>query len=355
VSGRRRRGGLVGFGFIAERGHVPAYAASEDLEIVAVADVCAARREAAHRALPGARIYEDHRALLGSEGRALDFLDIATPPYAHASIACAALAAGLHVVCEKPLATSAEDARATLLAAERHERVLFSVENYRHAPVIVSVRQLLQAGLIGRVHQVTLSTFRNTHARGAREWNESWRRERRFAGGGIAMDHGSHTFYLAFEWLRAYPTSITASMSSRGPFDTEDTFVGAATFPGGGLASVHLTWAAGIRKVIYTLHGERGAIRVEDDDVEVAVMGEARAEGQGAAWEMKTRKVASSWMDAGHAGWFRAMFRDFVTAMDTKDHVGRSARDALLCIEVVSAAYASAAAESVNRPIRGAE
>ncbi len=350
---RRRRGAIVGFGFIAEKGHVPAYATSEQLEIVAVADLCEARREAAARALPGARIYESHQGLL-RDMRDLDFVDITTPPYAHASIARDALQAGMHVLCEKPLATSVEDARLTIEQAERSRRVLFPVENYKHAPVIVAVRRLLDTGLIGTVHDVTLSTFRNTHARGVKEWNESWRRERRFAGGGVAMDHGSHTFYLAFEWLRSYPTSITAKMRSTGAFDTDDTFVGTATFPTG-LASVHLTWTAGVRKVIYTLHGDRGAIRVEDDDIEVAVMGESQANGAGrTAWEMKTKKVASEWMDAGHAAWFRSMFGQFATAMDRNEHVGRPAIDALRCIELITAAYASAGDGCRERRIGGA-
>jgi predicted dehydrogenase len=247
------------------------------------------------------------------------------------------------VLCEKPLATTVEDARLIIDEALRRKRVLYPVENYRHAPVIIAVRQLLDTGLIGAVHDVTLSTFRNTHARGVKEWNESWRREKRYAGGGVAMDHGSHTFYLAFEWLRSYPTSITAKMRTTPDLDTEDTFVGTATFPTG-MASVHLTWSAGIRKVIYTLHGERGAIRVEDDDIEVAVMGDPPIDGAPGrtGWEMKNKKVASEWMDAGHAAWFRSMFCHFATAMDENEHVGRPAMDALRCIELIATAYRSA-------------
>jgi predicted dehydrogenase len=355
VSGRRRRGAIVGFGFIAEKGHVPAYATSEDLEIVAVVDICAGRREAAAKALPGARIYESYASFLTSEARDLDFVDITTPPYAHASIARAALESGLHVMCEKPLAITVEEVGLTMKQAERNERVLFPVENYKHAPVVVAVRQILEAGLIGTVHDVTMSTFRNTHARGVKEWNESWRREKRYAGGGITMDHGSHSFYLAFEWLRSYPTSISAKMRTSAPFDTEDTLVSSVTFPTG-LATVHLTWTAGVRKVIYTIHGDRGAIRVEDDDIEVAVMGEPQPAAPGAipkstAWDLKTKKVASEWMDAGHAGWFRTMFPEFVTAMDRREIIGKPAQNALRCLEVITTAYESANDESRERRI----
>src|SRR6185437_2589392 len=137
----------------------------------------------------------------------------------------------------------------------------------------------------GQVRLVTLQTFRNTHAKGVDEWRRDWRRQHRYSGGGIAMDHGSHTFYLAFDWLGAFPTSITAKMSATAGFDTEDNFSCSMDFPNGGTATAHLTWTAGVRKVIYTIHGERGAVRVEDDDVEVAVMN-AGQRGQ-TSWQMR--------------------------------------------------------------------
>ena len=341
MSAPRRRGAIVGYGFIAEHGHMPAYAAVGNLEIVAVADVCAARRDAAHRALPDARIYEDHLTLLAREEKGLDFVDVATPPYVHAAVASAALESGLHVLCEKPLATTVDDARALIQLAGRSKRVLLPAHNYKHAPVIKAVRQVLDSGLIGSVHAVTLSTFRNTHARGVPEWNADWRRQKRYSGGGIAMDHGSHTFYLAFEWLRTYPTSISARMITKEAFDTEDTLVSTLMFPTG-MATAHLTWTAGIRKVIYTLHGERGAIRVEDDDVEIAIMGD-RAGGTGpTTWELRTERISSAWMDAGHSKWFESLLLQFSAAMDQGDYAGREAVDALHCIEVIAAAYESA-------------
>ncbi len=338
----KRRGAVIGYGFIAEHGHMPAYKDSE-LEIVALADVCAARRELAAKALPGVRIYEDHESLIAKE-RDIEFVDVTAPPYAHARIAEAALAAGLHVICEKPLATKAEDARALLALAEKQKRVLFPSHNYRHAPVIKAVRQVIDAGLIGKVHYVTLDTFRNTHARGVREWNENWRRQKKYSGGGIAMDHGSHTFYLAFEWLRSYPTAITAKMSHAAGADTEDSFSSTITFPTG-TAVAQLTWTAGIRKVIYTVHGDKGAIRVEDDDVEVAIMGQPSnpIDSGRVTWEMKKERVSSDWMDASHVTWFGSLFERFNTAIEERDYVGKDARDALACIELITAAYASAA------------
>jgi predicted dehydrogenase len=346
---RPLRGAIVGYGFISEHGHVPAYALAgpREFDIVAVADSCAARRERAHAALPRARIYEGHEQLLDAERGRVDFVDVTTPPCDHARIARAALTHGLHVLCEKPLATTAEDARSMLALAREVRRVLLPCHNYRHAPVIRTVRRLLDRGLLGAVRLVTLQTFRNTHARGVDDWRPDWRRERRFAGGGIAMDHGSHTFYLAFDWFGAYPTAITAKTSTLGPYDTEDNVACALTFPSG-TATAHLSWTAGVRKVVYTIHGERGAVRVEDDDVEVAL-----SHGEPGVWETTRERIASAWMDASHVGWFHSLFDELATAIRTSDVTNHEAESSVRCVELITDAYASAQDGSRERRLRG--
>jgi predicted dehydrogenase len=350
--GRPLRGAVVGYGFIAERGHLPAYAGREPhqapLEIVAVADICPERRARARAALPSARVYDDHASLLEAEREYLDFVDITTPPCDHARIAHAALDRGLHVLCEKPLSTNVADARALCDHARKAKRVLYPCHNYQHAPVIRAVDRAIDAGVIGQVNLVTLQTFRSTHARGAPEWHTDWRRDLRFSGGGVAMDHGSHTFYLAFAWLGAYPEAITAKMSTQGPYDTEDNFTCAVTFPRG-MASAHLSWTAGIRKVIYTVHGPHGAIRVEDDDLEIAAM--ERAPDGSVTWKRRKHRVSSNWMDPSHVIWFRSLLDQFAAAIEARRYVGREAEDALRCVELITTAYASAREGSRELPL----
>ena len=228
---RPLQGALIGFGFIAEKGHVPAYLAAADaFEIVAVAEICAARREKAKLVLPKARIYPDVKTLLAAEAKNLDFVDIATPPCDHAAIAHAAFEHGLQCLREADcdLGRRREaDAR----PRRAREAVFFPSHNYKHAPVIKAIRKVLETEELGRIHLVTLDTFRTTHAKGVAEWQPDWRRVRKTSGGGIAMDHGSHTFYLAFEWLAAQPTAIAAKMSNLSTFDTEDNFNCTVTFP----------------------------------------------------------------------------------------------------------------------------
>ncbi len=341
------QGALIGFGFIAEKGHVPAYlAAPEQFAIVAVADICAARRERARQVLPHARIYPDTKTLLAAEARNLDFVDIATPPCDHAAIAHVAFEHGLHVFCEKPIATSGADARAMIDHAEKAKRVFFPSHNYKHAPVIKAIREVLESGELGPIHLVTLDTFRTTHAKGVAEWQPDWRRSRKTSGGGIAMDHGSHTFYLAFDWLASQPTSITAKMSNLSSFDTEDNFSCTVTFPTG-IAVAQLTWNSGFRKVIYTIHGANGAIKVEDDEVEIH---RKRATG---TIEVEKRSCASHWMDASHAEWFKALQAQFVQAIHTSTWVGQEARDAAMCVQLIETAYASARADGKTFSLTG--
>jgi predicted dehydrogenase len=351
---RPLKGAVVGYGFISERGHVPAYAmygANAPLQITALADTCAARREKARADLPGVRVYETHGELLEKEAGRLDFVDVTTPPCDHATIAHAALDRGLHVLCEKPLTTTVEEARGLLDHARRARRVVFPCHNYKHAPVIKTVRRILDQGTIGKVRLVTLQTFRNTHAKGVTDWRTDWRREKKYSGGGIAMDHGSHTFYLAFDWLGANPTAISAKMSTLGDFDTEDNLACAITFPEG-TASAHLSWTAGMRRVIYTIHGERGAVRVEDDDVETTV---AHAAPDGSIrWETMREKIASNWMDASHTAWFRSLFDQFLAAVAVGDYVSKEALTSLRCVELITTAYASAENGSKELPLGAA-
>lgn len=348
------RGGLVGYGFIMERGHAAAYrqhtGATEHVDIVAIADVSPERRALAQRHFPKARVYADHRTLLENERGTLDFCDIAAPPSDHAAIAHAALDARLHVLCEKPLATSVEEARGMLRHAEAARRVIYPGHNYKHAPVVKEVRAIIESGRIGPVHLVTLQTFRNTHAKGVSAWRPDWRRERRTSGGGIAMDHGSHTFYLAFEWLRSYPTAITARMETLGPHDTEDEFMCSLTFPTG-IASAHLSWNAGVRKVLYTIHGSKGAVRVEDDALEIAT--KVNKPGGEIGWEFERQAIASDWMDSSHVNWFSSLFGGFQAAIAARDFVGHEAREAFLCVQLIATAYASARAGSRTLPLGG--
>ena len=338
------KGAIVGFGFIAGKGHYPAYAARNDVEIAAIADVCPARLDAARAAAPKARLYSSWREMLDRE-TGLDFVDVCTPPDAHAGIALAALARGAHVLCEKPLTTSTAQALELLRAAREHRRVVFPAHNYKHAPVVKFALDTIRGGRLGKIRAVTLNTFRTTHAKGVPEWRTDWRRDRKTSGGGIAMDHGSHSFYLTFAWLGSLPTHVTAkTLTLDRQWDTEDNLNAVLTFPNG-YAHCFLTWTAGVRKVVYSLQGTDGALVIDDDDWELTTgvsSGKPRVE---------KGSIASHWMDASHTQWFDSLFDQFKAAMQSGDLVGRELREAVACVQIIETCYRSSAEGSRELPL----
>lgn len=330
TSSKKKKGAIAGFGFISGKGHFPAYLQRTDVEICAIADLSTDRRNYIQTHHPQVRVYETAHQLLEKE-KELDFLDISTPPVDHAPLALMALEKGLHVLCEKPLTSTLAEAEELLKAAKRFKRVVFPCHNYKHAPVVKTVNEIIEKGEIGEVHGLTLNTFRTTHAKGVQEWKTDWRREKNISGGGIAMDHGSHTFYLTFLWHKAFPTAVTAKMFSVSPhWDTEDNFSCVLTFPKG-YANAHLTWTAGVRKVIYTVQGAEGAITIDDDDIQVATH------------QAGTRRfqIQSHWNDASHVQWFNSMFDQFLKEIDQENWINQDLKEAYFCIQLIEKAYQS--------------
>jgi predicted dehydrogenase len=217
-------------------------------------------------------------------------------------------------------------------AARTHRRVVFPAHNYKHAPVVKFAREVIESGRIGTVRAVTLNTFRTTHAKGVKEWNTDWRRDKKLSGGGIAMDHGSHSFYLTFAWLGTLPTRVTAkTLTLDKQWDTEDNLNCVLTFPNG-FAHTFLTWTAGVRKVVYSLQGTAGALVIDDDDWELTSHG-----------QITKGVIESDWMDASHTKWFNSLFDQFKDAIRDGDFVNRELREATACIQIIETAYRSSA------------
>jgi predicted dehydrogenase len=152
----RRRAALLGFGHVAEHGHLPAWRARDDFAIAAVADPDPARRAVAQRLLPDARVYADPIAALSEV--ALDVVDIATPPALHTPLVIRAAQAGCHVLCEKPLTTTLADYRAAVAAVRAAGVTLFTVHNWKHSGQYEQLAALLATGAIGRPTDLRLKT-----------------------------------------------------------------------------------------------------------------------------------------------------------------------------------------------------
>lgn len=349
------KGAVIGYGFISSKGHMPAYLERSlnigDVQIVAICDICPEREIDVPR---GIRFYTDYKKLLDEE-LDLDFIDVCTHAAGHFEIAKLGLEKGLHVLCEKPLTTSVDHAEELIQLSIAKKKILFPCHNYKYAPVVKAIRDAVDGHKIGKIKSITLNTFRNTHAIGTKEWKPHWRRFKELSGGGIAMDHGSHSLYLMFEWLKGYPKSVTANAQnfSSSVYNTEDNFSAVYEFENG-LANLHLSWTAGVRKVIYTLQGEKGAITVDDDQMQLSLLNNEENEltSHKAHWTIEHSTISSDWMDSSHVSWFNSMFDKFKLAIEQNDFRNSEIIDAYFCIQSITKAYESIDNNSLKLPLK---
>ena len=324
-----RCGGLIGFGNVAALGHVPGWRATDDFAIVAVADPDAARRALAAETLPGVRTYPTADAMLGSER--LDFVDIATPPAAHAPAILAAARAGVHVLCEKPLTTSWDEYRTLRDTARDAGIVLHTVHNWKYSEAFLVVHGLVVDGAIGQLRSVTFDTARNGCAVTTAE---NWRVQRGMAGGGILVDHGWHAFYLILALARERPQRVSALLERRRYVDAEVEDTVQCTIDFASLrAEIRLTWAANERHTRWHLRGDGGELTVEDDRVVV----------RGRHGTQSRRLTTALSAGSHHPDWFAGVLDEFRRALDAPSARGINQDEAELCVLLLDRAYASGA------------
>lgn len=178
--------GIIGTGEIT-RIMRPAFTESTQARVVAVADVNmdAARAEA--EALGGAEVFADYRELLACP--AVQAVYIATPPFLHREMVLAAMAAGKHVLCEKPFMLNQAEAReiAAAHAACPHLKVASCSSRFHNAPPVLKARELIASG---KLECLTRVRFLQTQAPSKPEASDSWKTKRATAGGGRVMDWG---------------------------------------------------------------------------------------------------------------------------------------------------------------------
>jgi predicted dehydrogenase len=263
--------GLVGSGFMGKT-HALAFGAAArvfDLplkpDLAVLADQTEAQAADAARRLGFSRSTADWRRLVGDPE--VDVVAITTPNALHKPIALAALQAGKHVYCEKPLATTVGDAREMVEAAEAAGVVTLVGFNYLKNPIIRLARDIVQSGEIGEI-----VAFRGIHAEDYMMDSEapfSFRNEPE--GGGVLMDLGSHIVSLArhvvggIDEVAAAHSTVHKSRPSpqgRRAVETDDHACFLARFDNGALGSFTASWLTPGRKMQleFELVGTRGSL-----------------------------------------------------------------------------------------------
>ncbi len=201
----------------------------------------------------------------------IDIIDICTPNNLHAATLEKALAAGKHVLCEKPLCTTPEDAARLAALAEQNRAVSGMVFNNRHLSAILRARELIHEGRLGRIlhfHAAYLhSSATNT------EKKAGWKQDRDICGGGVLFDLGSHVIdlmgLLCGRFVRvsglsqiAYPIR-TGRDGSAWQTNADESFILSGVTEGGahGTVRVGKLQVGTNDDLSFEIYGERGALR----------------------------------------------------------------------------------------------
>ncbi|MEO0402727.1 MAG: Gfo/Idh/MocA family oxidoreductase [Pseudomonadota bacterium] len=171
----------------------------------------------------------------------VDLIDICLPPHLHVPVALKALAAGKHVICEKPLATSLHDIDALRAAQQDAQRQIFPVFQYRYGRAFSQLSALRDAGLTGAARAASLETHWNRNADYyAVPWRGTWAGEQ----GGAVLGHAIHAHDLLSHFV-APIVGVTARLGTLvNPIETEDTAALIFDLEGGGLATSSITLGA---------------------------------------------------------------------------------------------------------------
>ncbi|NLY30214.1 MAG: Gfo/Idh/MocA family oxidoreductase [Firmicutes bacterium] len=252
---KKLRVGIVGVGGIANGKHMPSLAKLDNVEMVAFCDVIKERAEkGAHQyGTPDAKVFTDYRDLVALED--LDVVHVLTPNDVHSEITVAALEAGKHVMCEKPMAINSEQALAMVEAAERTGKKLTIGYQNRFRADSQYLKRLCEAGELGEIYFAKALAVRR---RGVPTWGIFLDAERQ--GGGPLIDIGTHALDLTLWFTNNYkPVSVMGvtyrkladtenAANPWGPWDpkeftTEDSAFGFVQFENGMTVILEASWA----------------------------------------------------------------------------------------------------------------
>lgn len=246
------RVGVIGCGAISHS-HLRSYAKSGRAQIMAVADPIQAVAEARAQEY-GAKSHTDFHDLLRTED--LHAVSICTPPLTHRAITERAVARGMHVLCEKPLAMSVAEGKAMVAAAKRANVHLLTAFCNRFYTPIVKAKEWIDAGKLGRLHHLRLRFA------GVELMAGTWLADPA-QGGGILWESGQHYVdlfrYLVGEMKEIYAKGSTLAQDIPGT----DTIAFMAESVDGVVGTLEASWSSPHSKKCVEVYGERGAIVID--------------------------------------------------------------------------------------------
>jgi predicted dehydrogenase len=246
---------IIGCGGIGNGKHMPSLSKLKNVEMVAFCDIIVEKAQAAAEkyGMGEKKVYENYRDVL--KDKTIDIVHVCTPNDSHAEIAIAALEAGKHVMCEKPMAKTAADARRMVEAAKRSGKKLTIGYNNRFRPDSQHLHKLCEEGELGDIY------FAKAHAirrRAVPTWGVFLDEEKQ--GGGPLIDIGTHALDLTLWMMNNYKPKVVLGTSYHklsqrenaanawGPWDpakftVEDSAFGMITMENGATIILESSWA----------------------------------------------------------------------------------------------------------------
>jgi myo-inositol 2-dehydrogenase / D-chiro-inositol 1-dehydrogenase len=248
--------GLIGFGAWG-RFHADAIAKTDGASLKAIAARSDASRRAAQDAFPHAEIYGDYRELLARPD--IEVVDVVVPSYLHHEIASAALAAGKHLLLEKPMALSLRECDDLIALARKHDRIFAVGHELRLSSLWGKAKELIASGFIGEPKYALIELSRRPYRLGS----ENWRYDITRVGSWI-LEEPIHFFDLARWYLSSLgdPQTVYATANSRqaGHEELKDNFTAIVHFPRGAYAVISQTLAAFEHHQTVKVTGTKGAL-----------------------------------------------------------------------------------------------
>ncbi|NLU25120.1 MAG: Gfo/Idh/MocA family oxidoreductase [Clostridiales bacterium] len=261
--------GIIGCGKIAQVRHLPEYAHNPDVQLVGYYDKNVDRAEAIAKQYGGIA-YASYFDLL--KNPEIDAVSVCVENRNHAEISNAALYAGKHVLCEKPMAVTLQECESMVAAAERNGKYLMIGHNMRLNPVHRRAKELLDAGIIGDV--ITFRTILGNA--GPEGWSVdagTWFFDKNKAAMGALSDLGIHKVDLMQYLTGQKVVETTAKVITLNKHDDEGGFIGVddnalciLRMSGGAVGTLAASWTVYGKECKSTcLYGTKGIMRIFDD------------------------------------------------------------------------------------------
>lgn len=324
------RAGVIGYGLGGSAFHAPFIAATPGLQLSAIVTRDTERQRAAARAYPGVRLISDVSELWDGSVE-LDLVAISTPNRTHVPLAMSAIAAGMHVVVDKPIAPSSNEVRSLADAARRRGVLIIPFQNRRWDGDFLTLRRLVSDGAVGTPLRFE-SRFERWRPTPTRGWRERGAAEE---AGGLLFDLGSHLIDQALV-LFGPVGEVFAHLDRRreGVDADDDTFV-ALTHASGVRSHLYVSAVAAQAAPRFRLLGDSGAFTKWGLDVQEDAL-RAGARPGGVDWgrepeerwgtlgtDGQTRRVPTERGDYGafYAGVARAIRGDGPPPVDVSDAI----------------------------------